>query len=68
LWKLGENKTKQENQGHESKRKSIREVEGDSFTGGCERIIEMVNMIKVHYLHIWKYDETPYYVQFNICQ
>jgi hypothetical protein len=26
-------------------------------------------VIKVHYMHVWKcHNETPYYVQFNICQ
>jgi hypothetical protein len=26
-------------------------------------------MVKIPYMHLWKcYDETPYYVSFNICE
>jgi hypothetical protein len=29
---------------------------------GDKKIIEVVNMIKVHYVHVWKYhSETPLY-------
>jgi hypothetical protein len=28
-----------------------------------------VKMVKVHYMHVWKYhDKIPYHVQFDICQ
>jgi hypothetical protein len=32
-----------------------------------ERAIE-VNIIKIYYKHVWKYEETPYFLKFNSCQ
>jgi hypothetical protein len=50
-----------------------RELEGERKGEGEERdkkrVIEGVSMIKEHFIHTWKWhDETPYYMQFNMCQ
>lgn len=45
-------------------------VENPHFRYGKSRETKKgINMIKVYYMVVWKYhDETPKYVQFNICQ
>jgi hypothetical protein len=57
LWKLGGEKSQQ------SKRGTIVKVEGKRKRGRGEedkKAIDKANMIKVHYLHVWKYhNETP---------
>jgi hypothetical protein len=62
LWKLGGNKSKRETEEEEGDEKMRREeVE-------IKKNNQEVHMVRLHYLHVWKYhDETPYYVQFTIC-
>jgi hypothetical protein len=49
-------------QGHESKRETSREVEGEGKWGiGLRKNGGMMNMSKLYYMHVWKcHNETNY--------
>jgi hypothetical protein len=49
---------KQNNQAHESNRRTTMVLEGEGG-GGLKHITEDLNMIKVHYMHMWKCHDEP---------
>jgi hypothetical protein len=56
-------KTKSKKQAHENKKGTTRQKGEERKKWGSKKIIERLNIIKVHYMHVWKcHSETSYFV------